>query len=395
MPQSTASEYTNFLNASLTPHHFIETAINFAKKHSFSEHKDTRTKMPAGKYYIVNGTSIFLLDVPSTIKKCSVVTVHIDSPVYKLNVNFLSNEVPKNTGLIPLSITSYGGMLRHTWYDRELFIAGKVIKKDMSHEIISNNRLICVIPSLPPHLNNGNYTKEAFNYSEKIAFSSKINFENLKALADNLSHDLSLVPNQEAFYDETSDFVYSGRQDNLSSCFPALKSILEADSGDSILKIAAFYDYEEIGSLDRSGAFSMSLSQIIEQFQIDPNQSIIICADAAHAFNPLYTNNYEQKHQCHLGDGVVVKYSPRYSTEINSAAKINDMLLKNKIIYQNYTIPNCVAGGSTDGSKLSAKLNIPTVDVGVPLLAMHSCREITSMKDINGLKSLFDAVFRN
>lgn len=388
-------EYIQFLNTNLTPHHFIKSTKEIAIENGFKEHINTRIKIKPGKYFIENGTMIFLVVVPKKVKRCAVVAVHIDSPVYKLNPNFIKKDDNK-LNLIPLSISSYGGMLIHPWYDRELFIAGKIINKKGEHQILSMKELICLIPSLPPHLNNGTYTKEEFKYSQKMAFSSNINYNSFNKLyEESLSHDLSLLPMQEAFYDEITGYVYSGRQDNLSSSFAALQSIIKQEPDDDIIKIVAFYDYEEIGSLDRSGAHSISLSQIINNFDINPNISLIISADAAHAYNPLYSQNYEINHKCNLGDGIVIKYSPRYSTEINSSSMFNSILIKNKIKYTKFTNVSCIPGGGTVGSMISANTNIPTVDIGIPLLSMHSCREVTSIEDIYTLKEVFDKVFND
>ena len=394
-----AKNYIGFLNTSLTPHHFIDTAIEVSAGMEFMKHPNTRKPLKPGKHYIVNGTMLYLIIVPEKVTKCVSIAVHIDSPVYKLNQNFTSSDSNKNEskpGLVPLSISSYGGMLLHPWFDRELMIAGKVVNESGEHKLVTESDLICLIPSLPPHLNNGTYSPKEFKLPEKTAFTDQSNAKRLEKLMENtIVHDLSLLPVQSAYFDGNTGFVFSGRQDNLSSCYAALNAIFEEQTEGETLKIVGFYDYEEIGSLDRSGAESSSISQIIDQFEIEPENSIFISADAAHAFNPMYPSNYESNHRLNLGCGVGIKHAPTYSTEINSASTIIQLCRKHNIKHEHFCKSNCVRGGSTVGSMLSAQVNLPTIDIGVPLLAMHSCREVTCINDIMALQDLFTAAFRD
>lgn len=393
-PKIQPNDYVDFLNSNLTPHHFITNSINQAKEKGFVEHPSTTEKLSPGKYYIVNGTMIYLLIVPEKIITTSIIAVHIDSPLYKLKPNFIPENIEsKDNDLISLAIEKYGGLLRHTFYDRELILAGKIIDQQGKETIIGDEEdIIAFIPSLPPHLNDNTYSVSDFKYENLKAFTAPQYLENLIAIKnESLSFDLSLLPKQKAFYDKKSKYVFSGRHDNLSSSFAALRSILDSEENEK-LQIAAFYDYEEIGSLDRSGAESISLNQILNQFDI--KEGTIVSADAAHAYNPGYSGNYENNHRSNLGDGVVVKFSPTYSTEINSAFFIKKLAYDNGIPTINFSNANHLRGGSTIGSMMSASTNLKTVDIGIPLFAMHSSREIVSFEDLSSLKDLFDAFLK-
>ncbi|TBU10214.1 M18 aminopeptidase I zinc metalloprotease [Hamiltosporidium tvaerminnensis] len=271
-----------------------------------------------------------------------------------------------------------------------------------------------------------NYISKKYNLKEEI-----------------LSHDLSLfdlsIPQTGGV---SNNFIFSARQDNLFSTFCAIKAITDisdisntitsdasntsntsdtsntfntsntsntsnisntitSNTSNTSLNIVAVFDNEEIGSTTVTGArsdfFIKTIKNIICILKINLQKvytnSIIVSTDVAHCRHPNYTDKSEKNHSVLLGEGVVIKYSNRYATDIMSSAVMKRLFLKNKIKYQEFVLKNNMVGGSTIGPMLAFGLGIRGVDIGAPLLGMHSVSEVSCVYDLDENILLFKSLF--
>ncbi|KAM0685208.1 hypothetical protein COBT_003583 [Conglomerata obtusa] len=340
---------------------------------------------------------------------------------------------------IPLS--TYGGGLWHTWFDRSLGVAGTIITKSLKQKLIKTNGLF-YIPSLAIHLDKADVYKEGFKYNKEqhLRAYGMEGFKNLICNDDILSYDLMLYDVDVArLIGANKEYVVSARQDNLLSTFCAIKSIINKESrcngimsmnkniyafkkqdklkdfeikeqkidetineencnnifddDQKSIKIVAVFDNEEIGSLTISGArtemFKDIISSLKNKFNINLNHSIIISCDVAHGLNHNYKEKYESDHAPILGKGIVIKHSSGYSTNCFTSAYIKKLTNK----FQEFCLRNDCLGGGTVGPMLVAGLGIKGVDIGAPILGMHSIKEMSHVNDIYDNYKLFQNFF--
>lgn len=429
MKQHFIKEYVEFISNSPTPYHVTANCIQILEHMNYKRIKTVPTS--PGKYYMkFNKTFLLVLSIPNAPKTIKIVAAHNDSPVLKIKNNGLNSDL--------LNLKPYGGGLWHTWFDRPLGIAGQVIDKNLKSHLVDIKRGVAYIPSLAVHLDSEGMYKGGFKYDKEkhlnaiCQFSSVkelIDFENNNESAKNetkesnlekekinnnqgnkksvnnekggkettqeeiqyISHDLSLYDIQGAIIGgNNNEFVFSPRQDNLLSTFCAIKGLTECE--DSI-NVAAIFDAEEVGSQTISGArtrlFVDAINKLIEYFALDISKSMIISADVAHGLNPNYQEKYEKNHSPKLGDGVVIKFSNYYATNCFTSAVIKTILSK----YQEFVLRNDCLGGGTIGPMLCVGTGIQGVDIGVPVLGMHSIKEMSHIDDILDCYELFKTFY--
>ena len=160
------------------------------------------------------------------------------------------------------------------------------------------------------------------------------------------------------------------------------------------LEISAFYDHEEIGSETKQGAKSHLLADLLVKiyaslgFSDDDRIRAIyggmaLSVDVAHGYHPNYTDKADLTNQPMLGRGFAIKEasSQSYTTDSRAIAILKSICDENKIAYQTYANRSDIPGGRTLGAFVSSQLPMLTVDMGVPILSMHSARECMGIKD--------------
>ncbi len=170
--------------------------------------------------------------------------------------------------------------------------------------------------------------------------------------------------------------------------------------------MAAYFDHEEIGSRTKQGAGSTFLSAVLErillaldggrdQFLEAYGDSMLLSVDVAHGIHPNHTDKHDPTNQNVLGKGVCIKEacSQSYATDSEAVAIVQQICESEEIPYQKFVNRSDSAGGSTLGSIASSILPIRTVDIGVPLLAMHSSRELMGTADQESLVRLVQAFY--
>lgn len=221
-----------------------------------------------------------------------------------------------------------------------------------------------------------------------------------------LSYDLTVYPCETGcslgWHDE---FISSPRLDNLTSVLACLMGLVKEDRADG-LNVTALFDNEEVGSQTKQGADSQILPGILrriyhafgftdDDFSADLGQAFMLSVDVAHAIHPNVPEKCDVTNQPIMGHGVALKIasSQRYAGDATAVAVVKALCRENEIPYQVFMNRSDIPGGSTLGSLLSANLPLRTMDIGIPITAMHSCRELMGAADEESLVRLIRAFF--
>lgn len=324
-----------------------------------------------------------------------------------------------------LNVEPYGGAIYTSWLDRPLGLAGKVcIKgKDSFHPqtvLVDSKSSVAVIPGLAIHMNRETNDGTKLNpqlhmlplvslgeqkdfFPAYLAGLAKCSPENI------LDYEICLYNADEGCETGFSkEFFSSPRIDNCSGVQAALDAVINSDIEGDLICISAFYHNEEIGSTTKQGADSALTRQLFERIfeNLGLKKEELYCVlaeglclslDVAHGMHPAYPDKNDPTNHVCLGDGVAIKLSARqsYATDASYVSIIQALCEEYHIPYSKYVNRSDIRGGSTLGSISSAKLGIPCVDAGVPLLSMHSARELMACSDQTALCRLAKAVFQN
>lgn len=403
-----------FLKNGKTQFHVASLAKSYLNHHGFREITDRENleDLPSGKYFLAPFSSIVIPFVKGDkITQIKIATAHTDFPMLKLKPN---PEIQKN-GYMQLNVETYGGLIRETWFDRPLGLAGKVVCKnaDIFHpdvKLFDSEKPVCIIPNLAPHLKRG--TKEGEMDVQKelipimdITDSSEMGdsqfllhyvAEKLNLSGDDiLDFDLYLYICEEPTEVGTKDtFLASPRIDNLSSVCATLEAIASAEPSDT-LKIVALFDNEEIGSRSKQGADSILLADYVKRLTLHAPLSMTqdgfsLSVDVAHATHPNYSEKSDITNKVLPGNGVCLKSSAsqRYVCDSEAGACILALCSKHHIAIQKTVNRSGMPGGQTLGPLLASYLPMRACDIGIPVLAMHSACELMHKDDYVSLVKL-------
>lgn len=403
-------DFFEFLDSAVTPFHTV------------SELKKAFEKAGFGKDSVFerNG-ALIVVRLPRKVNsdtRFRIALAHTDFPALKISPN-----PDKNcAGVNKLHVETYGGLLYTSWLDRDLGYAGLLaFEKDgqVGSRLIRGSKLFR-IPQLAIHLNRGvnqdglkvnpQTDLDALWSSSSSAADASRKFADV--LQAELGGDEHLLDFDVQFFDAqpasvggfNDEWVYSGRLDNLSSCHAIAEAMLNSDVPENDFLVAAFMNNEEVGSVSRDGAGGNFLQSTLETLWNRYAQnggvgrslsevladSLALSIDMAHAEHPNFPQKHESNHAPVLGGGVVLKTNAqkRYASDVLSSAQFKLLCKKADVPYQTFITRNDMPCGSTVGPTISASLGIPTVDIGEPMLSMHSIREMIASKDHVGLISL-------
>ena len=413
-------EYFEFLNKSVTPYHTVE-----ALKALFD------AKCEKNARFFERGGALIAVRAPKQICSDSqfrIALAHTDFPTLKIT----PNPDASAAGVRTLHPEIYGSPLFTSWLDRDLGYAGLLAYElggKLQTKLIRGDKLFR-IPQLAVHLNRGvnqdglkvnpqtdlNALWTAVGGKEK--FVEALQAE-LPAGAKLLDFDVQLFDAQPAqFGGFENEWIYSGRLDNLSSCHAIAEAFAAVGELEKDFQVAAFFNNEEVGSETREGAGSNFLRSVLDSIasagcsrmtslpgaegdrvhDIDSMlaASLALSIDMAHAEHPNFVQKHEANHAPVLGGGVVLKMNSqkRYASDVFSNARFKLVCEQNNIPYQTFVMRNDMPCGSTVGPTISASLGIPTVDIGEPMLSMHSIREMTDVADHEKMTRLLSAFWK-
>lgn len=414
----------NFLQNSPTPFHAVFEMSRMLEKAGFEKLDEGKmwAAHPRRKYYVTrNESALIAFKMGNKNPEESgwkMLGTHTDSPCLKLK----PNPIKKFKNYIQAAVEVYGGAILHTWFDRDLSLAGRVTylnnKEKAESLLLDFKRPLAFIPSLAIHLNrtvNENFPVNAQKDLPALLFQSdekNISLEDLlleeikkqklaKDLKKILAHELSFYDTQSpALLGVEEQFLTAARLDNLLSCWVGLRALLESKGNNPCLLVCN--DHEEVGSISTSGAEGPFLKYILqrinphaEDFARAMHQSILISCDNAHGIHPNYPDKHDEQHGPLLNGGPVIKINSnqRYATNSESAAYFLNLCEKEKIPCQKFGVRSDMACGSTIGPLTAANLGVKTVDVGIPTFAMHSIREVAGTQDVFSLFQVLSAFF--
>lgn len=405
-------DFLDFIKASPTSYHAVGEIKKLLDNNGFeeiSEKKRFELKL-GGKYYITrNLSSIIAFVIPSKLDNYgfNITAAHVDSPTFKLKPNFdldLDRYSMLNTEV-------YGGPILNTFFDRPLNIAGRVMVKNgnkLEAKLVSFDKYVCSIPNLCIHfnrdVNNGvklNPQVECLpllgdknnngDLLDSISKKLKINKEDI------VSHDLFLSLVDRGMIGGLNDeFIMAPQIDNLECSYALTMGLLNGKVKDNTINVMALFDAEEIGSRTRSGAdsrmledlllrISMGLYKTNDEHLVALNNSFMVSADNAHAYHPSYASKYDPLNKVYMNEGIVIKSAARgsYTTDGYTEGVFKLICDRVNSKYQMMTNRSDILGGGTLGAISLSHISIPSVDIGLAQLAMHSAMETCGRYDID------------
>lgn len=410
-----AKDLCAFVDASPTPFHAVAETARRLSAAGFVELSEREPfRLAAGdRRYVVRGGGTIIAFVVGTEAPADagfrILGAHTDSP----NLRIKPNAEASKQGYRQVGVEVYGGALYSTWMDRDLSIAGRVLlRRDGKVEarLVDLERPVCRVPNLAIHLNRGVNNDGLVLNAQKhlvpvLGLGKEVDFTGMLARAAGetadriLGYDLMLYgvePSAIGGVDE--EMVFAPRLDNLGSCHAATAALLAAGSTPHT-QVAVLYDHEECGSRSAAGAAGTALRDVLRRIvdatarergsveQAFPRaiaESILVSADMAHALHPNYADQHEAQHQPQLNRGLVIKSNSNQSYATNGETAALFALFCEGAGYepQRFVVRSDLPCGSTIGPITAAELGIRTVDVGAPMLSMHSCREMAGTLDV-------------
>lgn len=341
------------------------------------------------------------------------ICAHSDSPTFRIKPNA---EITTEGGIVKLNTEVYGGPIMSTWFDRPLSLAGRVVLAgtDPMHPVsrlLFSKRPLLQISNLAIHFNRQVNDGVKLSKQKDVLpilgiVQNELERGNLlmNVICDEIGcHSEEVLDFDLYLYDATpactfgvhNEFISSGRLDDLSMVHAGLQALLQ--TGNSVpdtTQVLAIFDNEETGSQTKQGAGSPFLSSILQRITFNQGdtlegywqaveKSFMISADNAHAWHPNYAEKYDPTNHPVLGGGPVIKFNAaqKYASDAVSAAVFAELCKKAGVPCQRFVNHSDVAGGSTLGNILASSLPLRGVDMGNPVLAMHSARETASCAD--------------
>lgn len=358
-----------------------------------------------GRYFVLRGgASLIAFRVPRRdFRGFMIAAGHSDSPTFKVRE---TAEVCSPGRCVRLSVEPYGGMIMRSWLDRPLSVAGRAVIRQggrLETRLVYLNRDLLVIPSVAIHMdrqvNQGTALKAnvdmlpLFSMGKEPGALRRLVAAELDVPEAALSAmDLFLCTRQKAVLTGArEEFIVSPRLDDLQCVFGCLEGFLAAQAEESVPVLAVFHN-EEVGSGTRQGADSTFLTDVLSRVCAAAGReqaaalaaSFLVSADNAHAVHPAHPEFSDSGEFPVLNGGIVIKYNAaqHYTTDAESDAVFREICREAEVPVQRFSNRADLPGGSTLGNISTAHLSVPSVDIGLPQLAMHSACEVAGSRDI-------------
>ena len=412
-----AENMLDFIYESPTQFNAVAVSAEILEKNGFEKlNPKENWKLEVGKKYYTtkNSSALVAFKVNSDeVEKegFRIIGSHTDSPGFRIKPNA---EMESCGAYLKLNTEGYGGMILSTWLDRPLAMAGRVFLKGENpfkpvEKIVNINKPVCIIPNLAIHMNRS--INDGYKYNKQTDMLPLVGLINeqlekdnymVKLLASELNVEIEEIIDFDIFLYEyekgcftgaNEAFISTGRLDNLSMYYSSVEALLDSDSKSGI-SIAVGFDNEEVGSSTKQGADSNMLLNILERICIslgkDRQQffeaienSFIISSDLAHAVHPNVNSMADPTNRPVMGKGPVIKVhaGQAYTSDGYSISVYKEICRECGVEYQEFVNKSDQRGGSTIGPISSTHIDIPSVDIGAPILSMHSIRELGCSED--------------
>ena len=412
-----AENMLDFIYESPTQFNAVAVSAEILEKNGFEKlNPKENWKLEVGKKYYTtkNSSALVAFKVNSDeIEKegFRIIGSHTDSPGFRIKPNA---EMESCGAYLKLNTEGYGGMILSTWLDRPLAMAGRVFLRGENpfkpvEKIVNINKPVCIIPNLAIHMNRS--INDGYKYNKQTdmlplvgLINEQLEKENymIKLLASELDVEVEEIIDFDIFLYEyekgcftgaNEEFISTGRLDNLSMYYSSVEALLDSNSKSGI-SIAVGFDNEEVGSSTKQGADSNMLLNILEricislgkdrqQFFETIENSFIISSDLAHAVHPNVNGMADPTNRPVMGKGPVIKVhaGQAYTSDGYSISAYKEICRECGVEYQEFVNKSDQRGGSTIGPISSTHIDIPSVDIGAPILSMHSIRELGCSED--------------
>ncbi|MFS0854000.1 M18 family aminopeptidase [Microbacterium sp. 179-I 3D4 NHS] len=416
-----AEDLADFVAASPSSYHAAAETARRLEEAGFTRlnEEDAWPSQPGGRFLVVRDGAMIAWVVPADATPTTPVHVfgaHTDSPGFKLK--------PQPTtgvrGWLQAGVEVYGGPLLNSWLDRELRLAGRLALAD-GRVVLADTGALLRLPQLAIHLDreaNKALTLDKQYQTQPVwGLGDPSEADLLGELAASAGVDAAAIRGYDvviadtargAVFGKDDAFFASGRLDDLASVHAGAVAIaaLDTQDGGPIAVLAAF-DHEELGSSSRSGAAGPFLEDVLGRISdglgADASErrrsfaaSWCLSSDVGHSVHPNYVAKHDPVVQPVLGSGPILKINAnqRYATDAVGAAAWHAWCERAGVVTQEFVSNNAVPCGSTIGPLTATRLGIRTVDVGIPILSMHSARELAGVSDLHDLTGVAGAFFR-
>lgn len=411
-PMVPAQALCHFIDDSPSPRHAVRTIVAALDAAGYRPLDLTapQWELTPGGFYVARAASLvaFHLRAKTLPRRMAAIGAHTDSPHLRLKPRapYVSE------GCLQLGVEVYGGALFNSWLDRDLGLAGAVFTDDGTAHLVRIHKPLARVSQLAIHLDR-KVNDDGLKLNPQLHLAptwglaregdGALEFASLLARAagldveDVVATDLSLYDVTQATLGGVHDeLVFAARLDNLASCHAGLTALLAAGpQGDTdTLPVLACFDHEEVGSASVYGADGTFLGMVLERL-VDAlgasrarylamlASSLMLSADMAHAAHPNYGDRHEPRHKPLLGGGVVLKsnHNQRYATSGETYARLKGLARRCDVPLQDFVTRSDLGCGSTIGPITASRLGVPVVDLGAPMLSMHSARECMAADD--------------
>ncbi|MGN0343253.1 MAG: M18 family aminopeptidase [Roseburia sp.] len=413
------------LERGLSPFHVVAQVQSRLEQSGYVQlpAQGTWNLVPGRKYYVSPYRSMLVaFYIPEKWDgntRVKLAMAHTDFPCFKIK----PNPYVERKGYGQLNVEPYGGMIKETWFDRPLGIAGKVVVRgeDAYHprvKLFHSTGAVALIPSLAPHLNRETDSKKLDMQQEMLPLITMVDTETPfcweSYLADALDTEREEILDYDLFLTNLDtpqrvgmqgEYLSAPRIDNLASVAAITDALEQAHDTEHFL-VAGFFDHEEIGSRSKQGADSTLLSRLFQKMarslgiddimiQDMATGGFLLSVDGAHGLHPNYPGKSDITNDLILGKGFAIKSSAsqRYLSDSESVAVLESLCREHGILCQRQVNRSGMPGGQTLGPLAVSYLPMAGADVGIPMLAMHSARELIHFSDYQALSRLLHVYF--
>lgn len=407
----------SFVEASPTSYHAAAELARRLDGAGFQKLDETESwSSVEGRCYVVRDGAVIAWVTPEKVTDkvgVRIVGSHTDSPSFKLK----PNATVTNQGWQQVGMEVYGGGLLNSWLDRDLGLSGRLVTKDGQVRLVRTGPILR-ISQLAPHLDrtvSDDLTLDRQRHLMPILSVGRPDLD----VEDLLCEEAGIKRSDLAFHDVFAhltqspavigpygEFLASQRMDNLSSVHSSMAAFVDVTPTDDVALMACF-DHEEVGSSTRSGACGPFLEDVLVRiaeglgmtgaaYRAMIARSSCVSSDAGHGVHPNYVEKFDPANHPLLNEGPLLKINAnqRYATDGVGGALWKRACATAGVPTQEFVSNNSVPCGSTIGPLTATRLGMLTVDVGVPLMSMHSTRELAGVKDLEYITAALAAYWQ-
>ncbi len=404
-----AQDLADFIAAAPTPYHAVAESVRRLSAAGFTEQPESGPWVDgAGGRFLVRDGTVLAWFVPESARPGTpmrIFAAHTDSPTLKVKPR---PDVGAG-GWRQVAVEVYGGALWNSWLDRDLGLAGRLALYDGSTVLLDVHRPLLRVPQLAIHLDRAVNQGLTLDAQQHLLPIWGLGASHEGDLIEFLASEVGCDPDDVAAHDlvvhdvapparlgEEEELLAAPRLDNLASVHAGLGALLaavEIEAGDvdaRVIPVFVGFDHEEIGSSSATGAAGPMLESLLTRLAGGYDArgaafagSRCLSVDVTHAAHPNYLGHHDPTHRAlpNGGPALKVNANQRYATDAPGAAAWQRACRTAGVPTQVFVGKNTVPCGSTVGPITATRLGVRTVDVGIPVLSMHSARELCGVAD--------------